>query len=133
MEEDEYDTSFSSINTDILNYGIVNDDTIQVSPALPEIPRPRSVRRMVLQRQEDTLMSWSAYDTISILRKSTTEPPHTSKAKKLELLQMSLKCPSIALNHVKSDLTEDQLRAIMRDEKYRLFYTPMRLVSFPHF
>lgn len=117
-EEDEYDTSFSSINTDM--YSNIVQDEIIVSPIPPDPPRPRIVQRMMLDRERDTMIPWSNYtNTDRITRKSIhQENTHEIKAKRRKLMQKELCFPSIAFG---IDGKESAF-SVLDEEKYRFYF-----------
>lgn len=120
-EEDEYDTSFSSINTDMYSNIVEETDNIVVSPIPPELPRPRIVRRMMLEQERDTMIPWSTYtNTERITRRNTDEQSaQQSNSKRRKLIENELRFPSIALDINGREST----LSIMEDEKYRFYFS----------
>lgn len=120
-EEDEYDTSFSSINTDMYSNIVEETDNIVVSPIPPELPRPRIVRRMMLEQERDTMIPWSTYtNTERITRRNTDEQSaQQSNSKRRKLIEKELRFPSIALDINGREST----LSIMEDEKYRFYFS----------
>jgi alkylated DNA nucleotide flippase Atl1 len=100
---------------------------IEISPIPPEPHRPRIVQRMMLRREQDTVLPWSFYtNTDNILRSSIYEQnKRQAKKEKQEMIQKELIYPSIAFSnnnnpHLKRQ--EELAFSIREDERYRFYF-----------
>jgi hypothetical protein len=113
-EEDDDDdrTSFSSIETEMYS-DIIHEDKIMVSSIPPSPPRPRLVRRMMVQHEQDTVLPYSMYT----LTENIVNRNRSNKRQKLnnELLVI----PSIVLNPFQKRHQEKEL---LLDERNRFFF-----------
>lgn len=100
---------------------IEETDMIVVSPVPPEVPRPRIVRRMMLEQERDTMIPWSTYtNTERITRNSIAEQStQQSTSKRRKLIEKELRFPSIAFDN--ND--REPALSIMEDEKYRFYFS----------
>lgn len=82
-----------SINTEMC------DDPERIESMLPLVGRPRTVRRMMLENTENTVIPWERYTTDNIVN---TERIKLDKT----IIKRNLRSPSIVFNPFQKDHTE---------------------------
>lgn len=75
------------------------DDLEMIEYMLPLVGRPRTVRRMMLEHTEDTVIPWERYTTENIVN---TERIKLDK----KIIKRNIRSPSIVFNPFQKDHTE---------------------------
>lgn len=101
QEENEEDTSFHSVATDMYDFIVPETEPIVVSQIPPTVRRPRIVRRMMARGMQDTVLSLEDYTTDRIVNKSRPlfQQPNPSEAERIKQMRNILRVPSFAFNH----------------------------------
>jgi hypothetical protein len=96
-EDEEENSSFHSMSTDMYGFIVPDNEPIVISQIPPTVHRPRIVRRMMMTDAQDTVLSFIDYTTDAIVN---TRPEQRKPSEKTRLNQMKamLRVPSIAFN-----------------------------------